>query len=115
MKITRVYTGDDGESHFEDVEVEYGPLNNQASNSELQPATGVIFRKTAGDFDWDFHTAPRRQYVVILQGIMEVEVSDGSTHRINPGEILLAEDTTGKGHITRAVGGPGRSLFIPLE
>ena len=115
MKIVRVFTGDDGKSHFEDLDVPLTVEHEFGSMSEPHPAQSVIFRSTPADYDAGFHNAPRRQYVVVLEGALEVETGDGSKRLLSPGDILLGEDTTGEGHITRAVGGqPGRSLFIPL-
>ena len=75
----------------------------------------VIFRETGGDYDLNFHNAPRRQYVVNLSGSVEIEVGSGERRVLGPGSILLAEDTTGQGHISRAVDRqPRQSLFIPL-
>ena len=59
MKILRVYSGDDGESHFEDVEIPLKDLGGIGKLSELQNATGVVFRTTEGDYDLGWHTAPR--------------------------------------------------------
>ena len=117
MKVTRVYTGDDGESHFEDIEVPLADRGAFGSISELVSATGVVFRETGPDYDLDFHNAPRRQYVVNLKGgFVELEVGDGSKRRLGPGDILLAEDTTGRGHISRSVDGlPRTCLFITLD
>jgi hypothetical protein len=81
----------------------------------MVPAKGVLFREVGGDYDLDYHTAPRRQYVVNLTGSVEIEVGDGTKRVLGPGTILLAEDTTGRGHISRNVGGEPRTcLFIPL-
>ena len=77
--------------------------------------TSLQFRRTSLDYDLPFHTAPRRQYVITLSGESEVEFGDGTKVRLYPGHILLAEDTTGQGHISRAIGTEDRlSLFIPL-
>ena len=113
MKVTRIYTGDDGESHFEDLEV---PLKQGrfGALSELVPTGGLMFRETPSDMLIDFHNAPRRQFVVTLFGVTEVECGDGTKRRLGAGDILLADDTTGRGHITRDIEGPRRSLFIPL-
>lgn len=113
MQITRVYTGEDGQSHFEEIEVamdesRYGRL------SALFAAEGVIFRETPVGGELDFHNAPRRQFVVTLSGLVEIECGDGSKRRLGAGGILLADDTTGQGHITRDLEGPRQSLFIPL-
>jgi len=117
MNITRIYTGDDGESHFEDLVI---PLTDHGggigSISKLEHATGVVFRETGGDYDFDFHTAPRRQYVINLDAAVEIELGDGTRRVIGPGEILLAEDTTGRGHKSRSVDGkPRRSMFVTLD
>jgi len=116
MTIVRLYTGTDGKSHFEDLQVPLKDGGRIGFLSEKIRATGVLFRETGGDYDYDFHTAPRRQYVVNLQGEVEIEVGDGTKRILRSGEVLLAEDTTGQGHISRAVGGkPRKSLFITLE
>jgi len=115
MKVTRLYTGDDGQSHFEDIEVELGP-NNVGQLSERFDATGLIFRETSGDYDYDFHNAPRRQYIVNLDGAVEITVGSGEKRVLEAGEVFLAEDTTGQGHISKAVNGKVRhSLFITLD
>ena len=116
MKITRVYTGDDGESHFEDVEVPLKDLGRIGRLSEPVGATGIVFRETEGDYDLEFHNAPRRQYVINLDGSVELEVGDGTKRLLGSGDILLAEDTTGRGHISRAVDGQRRrSIFVTLD
>ena len=113
MEITRVYTGEDGRSHFEEIDV---PLaeSRYGSLSGLYAAEGVIFRETPVGGELDFHNAPRRQFVVTLSGEVEIECGDGSKRRLGAGGILLADDTDGQGHITRDLEGPRRSLFIPL-
>ena len=76
----------------------------------------MIFRETAGDYAYDWHNAPARQYVVMLEGSVEVQVGDGTRRRFGPGAVLLAEDTTGRGHKSRAVDQQKRrSLFITLD
>lgn len=114
MKYVRIYADERGESHFEDVDVA-APPSGSADLSDMLPATGAFFRRGAPDAVRDWHNAPRRQLVIALSGQFEVEASDGEVRRFGPGEILLADDTTGKGHITRTVGGQERHmLFVPL-
>jgi hypothetical protein len=116
MKVVRIYTGADGESHFEDVAIAFPEQGRFGRISSLVPARGVLFREVDGDYDLDFHNAPRRQYVINLTGWVDIETGDGTTRRLGPGEILLAEDTTGRGHKSRSVRGEPRTcLFIPLE
>jgi hypothetical protein len=116
MKYTRIYADAKGESHLEDVEPEMKAADHASTMSALIAAKGVIFRDTrSGEYLIDWHNAPRRQFVVNLAGEVEIEVSDGEVRRFGPGSILLAEDTTGKGHISRGIGsGMRHTLFIPL-
>ena len=116
MRITRLYAGSDGKSHFEDIDM---PLvDNEAGDrrSEFIEATGIVLRETSGEFNIDWHNAPRRQFVITLAGEGEIIVGDGTSRRFGPGDIMLAEDTTGQGHITRAVGErPRISIFVTLD
>ena len=116
MTVVRIYTGPDNQSHFEDVQIPLKSTGKIGFISELTKATGIVFRETGGDYNYEFHTAPRRQYVVNLEGEVEIEVGDGTKRVLRSGDILLAEDTTGQGHISRAVAGkPRKSLFITLD
>jgi hypothetical protein len=62
------------------------------------------FSRVAAGYDNDWHPAPRRQFVLILSGAMELTVGDGETRRFGPGNVVFVEDTTGQGHQTRALG-----------
>ncbi|MDH4146931.1 MAG: hypothetical protein OEY23_17375 [Acidimicrobiia bacterium] len=116
MQIVRVYTGDDGQSHFEDLDVDLEDLGARGRISKRWPGSGMQFREVDGDYFIDFHTAPRRQLVVNLTGSVEIEVGDGTKRVMGPGTILLAEDTTGQGHISRNVNGEARTcLFVHLD
>ncbi len=114
MQVVRIYTGDDGETHFEDLELPYEAIAD-AQVTAMSGASGVQFRKTPSGSFSDWHRAPRRQYVITLQGQMEVGIGDGAKRLFKPGDVLLADDLTGRGHTTEAVGGGARvSVSIPL-
>lgn len=116
MKITRLYSGPDNESHFEDLEIELQDAGDIGELSEKVEATGIIFRRTGPDYNYDWHNAPRRQYIIMLDGSVDVEVGDGTVRRFSTGDILLVEDTTGRGHISRSVDNqPRTSVFVTLE
>lgn len=116
MKITRLYTGKDNESHFEDVEIPLDKGDPAERMSELFKVTGLIFRQTSSSFDVNWHPAPRRQFVINLEGKVELVVGDGTSRILGPGDILLAEDITGHGHISRAVNNqPRKSVFVTLD
>ena len=83
----------------------------RSKNSSL--ADGIIFRHVPHDYLNTWHRAPRRQYVINLSGESEVEVGDGTKRKLGPGDIYLADDTTGQGHISRAIGNQPR-VFVTI-
>jgi hypothetical protein len=116
MTITRVYSDEQGESHFEQREVELRDAGEIGHLSEPFPARSVIFRKNDPGYDYDWHRAPQRQFIVLLDGAIEIEVSDGERRPFRGGDILLMEDTTGRGHRTRHLEtAERRSVFIVLD
>lgn len=114
MQVVRIYTGSDGESHFEDLDLGYQDVAN-ARQSTMRSATGIQFRRTPpGSFN-DFHNAPGRQYVITLEGQMELGLGGGTKRVFNPGDVLLTDDLTGRGHTTAVYGNLHRVLvIIPL-
>ena len=83
--------------------------------SEVLAATGLMFRRTAPNYDVAWHPAPQRYFIINVQGHVELQVSDGEKRVFGPGSIVLAEDTTGKGHISRAIDGEERwSVFVQV-
>ena len=116
MQITRLYTGTDGESHFEDIKIELDSAGDIGELSEKVNATGIIFRRTGPDYNYDWHNAPQRQYIIMLDGAVDVEIGDGTERRFSTGDILLVEDVTGRGHKSRAVNNkPRTSVFVTLD
>ena len=106
----RLYTGPDGESHMEELD-----LADHPELSDLHGATGIMFKSYPADYFSDFHVAPRRQYVINIAGENEIETGDGSVYRFGLGHVMLAEDLTGRGHITRVVGNKPRiTAQVPL-
>ena len=111
IMMTRLYTGADGLSHSEEVEM---TLTNTGT-SEMK-ATSVQFSRRAPGPASDWHVGPRRQFVITLSGRAELEVAGGKKVAVGPGHINLIEDTTGKGHITHNLGPDDRIVVtIPLE
>ncbi|MDH3601552.1 MAG: hypothetical protein OEU26_18220 [Candidatus Tectomicrobia bacterium] len=110
--IVRIYTGNDGQTHFEDLD----PLKTQDQYTQaVQDGAQLIFRRFPADYFSDWHTAPRKQYIVILSGKMEIGIGDGSKRQFGPGDIVLADDMTGQGHTTASVGAPRVSVTVALQ
>lgn len=118
-KILRVYSGDDDQSHLEEVALSLKPfVDTEGAYGEgtpLQNAAGITFRIAPPGYVLKWHCAPRRQYAITLSGEAEIEVGDGTVKRLGPGDVVLAEDLTGQGHITRVVGNEPRFYaVVPL-
>jgi hypothetical protein len=107
ITVTRLYTGADGLTHAEEKDVKLTPwgMLGGIERSDAIAVGGLQFERSSPTRSNDWHTASRRQYVITLHGKGEIELTGGRKILLEPGRILLAEDTTGKGHLTRTVGG----------
>jgi hypothetical protein len=113
--ITRLFTGPDGQTHAEEIDAKFSPAGGNDVYKLMANAGAEIHRAPPGRVA-DWHTAPRRQYVVTISGHGEIELIGGKKVEVGPGSIELAEDLTGKGHITRTVGTEDRvTIQIPLS
>ncbi|WP_035694390.1 cupin domain-containing protein [Flavobacterium soli] len=115
IQITRIYSDANGDSHFENFEVPLKDKGDIGFLSDDEPAKSIVFREVAPSYDYDFHNAPDRQYIVLLEGGIEIETSLEEKRSFKTGSILLVEDTTGKGHRTKNLESKVRkSIFIKL-
>jgi len=109
LPYVRVFSDAEGESHFEDAElpftlVDFAPPAPPVSVSEAMAANAVAVISSAAGWHGDWHPAPRRQLMIVLAGELEVRVSDGEVRRFGTGDVLLVEDTSGKGHVSTVTG-----------
>lgn len=115
-KITRIYEDENSESRFEEIEIPIVNRGQLGFLSESQKVSGILFRKVEATYDYDFHNAPARQYIILLDGAIEIETSLGEKRIFKAGEVLLVEDISGKGHKTRNLKDKTRSsIFVTLE
>ncbi|HET9051042.1 MAG TPA: hypothetical protein VFO60_05020 [Candidatus Dormibacteraeota bacterium] len=113
--MTSIRVTSSGGSRFEEIDIELVDAGAIGRLSQPLAASNVTFRETAPAYDYDWHRAPRRQLIVLLDGEIEVEVTSGEKRRFHGGDVVLVEDTTGTGHRTRTIGeGTRRSIFIAL-
>lgn len=116
VKIHRFFTGPDGLTHAEEINVDFAGPGGGNEIYKLASNSGAVVRRSPPGRENDWHTASRRQYIITLSGHAELVLSGGETLKVGPGDIELAEDVTGKGHITRTVGTEDRiSIAIPLD
>lgn len=121
LKYTRLYSDPAGESHFcgERIPfdlVDFAPPAPPISVSQSLSADSVFLISSPSGWHGDWHPAPQRQLIIVLSGELEVRVSDGEVHRFRPGDFLLVEDTTGKGHISTVTSGRrAYCAVVPLK
>ena len=115
IKYVRLFSDENGDSRFGEVEVPLGDSGPIGYLSDRYEVKDIQFRINDADYDWDFHNAPARQFIILLDGEIEITTSLGEIRKFSGGDILLVEDTTGKGHRTRNVRQQvRRSVFIRL-
>ncbi len=115
LTYTSIYVGSDGRSHFREVELALaeriiGPLIPPLGASAVLPSQACYFLTFPPGIAMDWHPAPGRLFHCFLAGQCEVTVEDGEVRSFCAGDIVLAEDTTGRGHLTRNPG-PGQALM----
>ncbi len=109
MQITEIYTDEAGDTHFRkrtvDLDVrDFAPPSAPVGVSAGEELTTGIFFEAPPGWDKSFHTTPRRQYAIMLSGRMTLTVSDGTVVDVRPGDVLLLNDLTGKGHLSQVQG-----------
>ena len=99
IPVSRLYADDADVTHFADEEIPWGSGNR----TELSPADQIGFLRMTVGTRTDWHPAPRKQYVMVLEGTVEVEAGDGERRIFEPGSVLLVTDTEGRGHRTNVL------------
>lgn len=115
IRCVRIWTGDDGNSLFEEGTIDFSNGERGDFLSDKAVASSISFRETKSGGTFAPHDAPTRQFVVTLAGTLEFKTAKQETFTIHPGDILLAEDTTGSGHSWRLVDdNPWRRAYVIL-
>ena len=121
MKYIHLFSDSDGTTHFKDVEVtmnpaDYAPPARPLNVSSGQPATGLVSIGVPSGWFGDFHPAPKRQWMVIVAGVLEIGVSDGEKRILEPGAVGFLEDAGSKGHTMRSIGDvPAYLMVVEVE
>ena len=116
IPCVRLWTSSEGKSKFEEGWVVLGPTSKGDGKSEKVKVGESFFEETPPGGKLLWHTAPTRQMVVTLSGILQFETRDGGRFVLRPGDILLAEDTTGSGHSWWLLDAdPWRRMYVTLD
>ena len=115
IRCVRIWTGDDGNSCFEEGAIDLSGGARGDLLSGKASAASISFQETASGGTFAWHDAPTRQFVITLSGTLDFQTRNGEHFTIRPGDILLAEDTTGSGHSWRLVDEePWRRVYVIL-
>ena len=116
IRCVRLWTGEDGNSHFEEGVIDLAPGARGDWLSGKAGATSISFQETASGGSFAWHDAPVRQLVITLSGTLDFQTREGDHFTLRPGDILLAEDTAGSGHSWRLTDNtPWRRAYVVLE
>lgn len=105
MKYHRLYSDDEGQSHWEDVAVDFeersfAPPAQAIEISAPEAARQTMFLRLRAGWDEPIHPTPVAQKLVCLAGSIRVTASDGEARDIQSGDVWHMEDTRGEGHHT---------------
>ena len=122
LTLPTLYTAADGRARFRDDALPLAEGTPAARLSALRASSGCQFRHSPAGFASGFHCTTTPQWLVVLQGRMEIGLQDGSTRIFGPGECFYSNDTlpsgatfdaTLHGHRSRALdGAPLVTLFV---
>lgn len=112
IKLTRIYTGPDGQSHFGEAEIPIEDKPGIGRQTESLKATEVFIRHHEGRHESEWHRLPQKQLVILVEGELEVEIGDGTKRRFKAGDVFLCEDTTGQGH--KVLGMDRKTIVVRL-
>jgi quercetin dioxygenase-like cupin family protein len=108
VTITCIKSDAKGDSYFEDISIPLKSVQIVANTPQLfvspPRAAQHLFAINPSHWEGKMHVAPHRQYVIVLSGCLEITISKGEARQFRAGNIVLAEDVTGKGHKTVTVG-----------
>ena len=113
MIITKLFT-QNGKSYFEEFDCGHESIQPLGLYSKKYPASGIMFRDFEAGSIFEMHTAPQPQYIIYLEGEVEVTTSGDQTKIFKPGDVLFATDTTGEGHISKTLT-KGRSVIVTTK
>ena len=120
MKYLRLYADQNGESHAEEIEAtfemqQYAPPAPEFGISTPTDAARYVFVNFPAKWTSELHPSPRRQLLVMISGQLKGGTSDGNALVLNSGDVLLMEDTTGKGHTAETLGNdPVHAIMVHL-
>ncbi len=118
LQATRLYTGADGQTHSDEIQVKLSPLAGApATIEQSEPVTvsrSYLARAAPGTFQ-SWHNSAARRYMITIHGRAEIGIAGGQKVIVEPGTVCLTEDLAGQGHTFRVLGSDEWvALFVDL-
>ena len=112
LAYSTLYIDADGNSHFRNggsIELRLPSAAERADGDmyfhTMAGVGNVMLTRLEAGMVEEWHASPQRMFVFGLEGEVEMTASDGTTRVVGPGDVLLLEDTHGKGHLTHVPDG----------
>ena len=116
IRCVRLWTGDDGDSHFEEGIIDLSHGERGDTLSDVVAVAKLSFQETGSGGSYEWHQDPVPRFVITLSGTLEFETRGGERFTIRPGDILLAEDNSGTGHRWKLIGEePWRRAYVVFQ
>ena len=113
IRCVRIWTGADGDSHFEEGMIDLSKGERGDVLSAVVAGASLSFQETRSGGSYEWHKDPVPRFVITLSGTLEFETKGGERFTIRPGDILLAQDNTGSGHRWKLIGDePWRRTYV---
>lgn len=113
IRCVRLWTGEDGNSHFEEGSIDLSNGERGDILSEVVAGASLSFQETSSGGSYAWHRDPVPRFVITLSGTLEFETRGGERFTIRLGDILLAQDNTGSGHRWKLIGDePWRRAYV---
>lgn len=115
-EIPVIACNENGESF---ITKEYFQLNDKGDIGKLSneiPVKSLKFRTTPSDYFYDWHTAPKTQFIINLDAPVRVTTTDKNSILLKTGQVFIVRDISGKGHYSQSVNNLARkSIFIAIQ
>jgi quercetin dioxygenase-like cupin family protein len=113
IRCVRMWTGEDGDSLFEEGWIDLAGGIRGDSVGKAVPVVELSFQETQSGGSYKWHQDPVPRFVITLSGTLEFKTKSGATFIIRPGDVLLAQDNSGTGHQWKLIGDdPWRRAYV---
>ena len=117
MQMTEIYADGSGETHIRTLPIalsprDFAPPSAPMGVSAETGTTSGVFLELPPGWDPHYHATPRRQWVIVLRGHLNITTTDGAATDFHPGDVFFLNDENSKGHRSLVQGDVAVALFL---